>query len=106
MNTLEVKSVLVSFITIYCGLYYDSKALCNSHSATPVHITLFCLMIWMNAYFLLGMLRAIAPSVYFFLRKLIPRPRYRRNQVAPSVAEASVDISHNLSVSELTVTAT
>ena len=105
MNTLEVKSVLVSFVTIYCGLYYECNALSNSHSDTSVQIILFCIIVGTNFYFLYGVLRAIAPSVLSAFWRLFKRAVYRGNQVAPTREDPSQSISHNMSISDFAVRA-
>jgi len=68
LNLLEVKSILVSTVTIYVGLYYETQRLSKTYVDSPVQITLFAVMLVANAYFVLGWLKAVSLK---FLSKLL-----------------------------------
>lgn len=56
LNRLEVKAILVSALTIYSGLYYDTNKL-----NVWLKIGIFGVMILANAYFLMSWLRLVSP---------------------------------------------
>ena len=58
LNKLEIKSILVSAVTIYAGLYYDTRSM-----STVVNMLLFVLIIVANAYFLITWLIYIFPII-------------------------------------------
>jgi len=64
LNRLEVKSILVSAITIYSGLYYATK-----HLNPTTNVALFVLMILANAYFLVSWIRVVSPVLVRTLRE-------------------------------------
>jgi len=64
LNRLEVKSILVSAITIYSGLYYATK-----HLNPTTNVALFILMILANAYFLVSWIRVVSPVLVRTLRE-------------------------------------
>ena len=55
-NTLELKSLFVSLITIYAGLYFEANSMNQVLS-----ILIFLLILLANAYFLLGWGKAVLP---------------------------------------------
>jgi len=69
LNKLEIKSILVSAVTIYAGLYYDTRSMSNSHIGQVINMLLFILIIVTNAYFLVTWLAYISPVIYATLRE-------------------------------------
>lgn len=63
LNRLEVKSILVSAVTIYAGLYYATSRL-----NPTTNIVLFVIMILANVYFLFSWIRVISPVLLRTLR--------------------------------------
>jgi len=69
LNKLEIKSILVSAVTIYAGLYYDTRSMSNSHIGQVINMLLFILIIVTNAYFLVTWLVYISPVIFATLRE-------------------------------------
>jgi len=81
-NRLEVKSILVSAITIYAGLFYQTENIIECYTATEVKILLFVAIIAANAYFLLSWTRNIIPMIIdSLLRRLAGLPKPNGNLV-------------------------
>jgi len=109
-NRLELKSILVSAVTIYAGLFYQTESLCECQTATEVNILLFIVIIASNAYFLLSWTRNIIPMIINSLRRRlthIPEPPAQSPPNQPN-KDNIVDFSPsdrqalaNLSVSEV-----
>jgi hypothetical protein len=64
LNKLEIKSILVSAVTIYAGLYYDTRSMNK-----VVNMLLFVFIIIANAYFLATWLIYISPIILATLRE-------------------------------------
>ena len=64
LNRLEVKAILVSALTIYSGLYYDTNEL-----SVIIKVLLFCLMVFSNAYFLISWIRLVSPVLMRTIRE-------------------------------------
>jgi hypothetical protein len=69
LNKLEVKSILVSAVTIYAGLYYDTQSMSNFHLGSIINMLLFVVIIVANAYFLVTWLVYISPVIFATLRE-------------------------------------
>jgi hypothetical protein len=92
-NRLELKSILVSAVTIYSGLFYQTDSICECYAAIEVKILLFVVIISSNIYFLMSWTRSIIPMIIDTLRKRFHRANRR---VSPPVLEK---ISANSSLS-------
>jgi len=64
LNKLEIKSILVSAVTIYAGLYYDTHSM-----STVLNLLLFILIVMVNAYFLVTWVVYISPVLLLTLRQ-------------------------------------
>jgi predicted outer membrane repeat protein len=64
LNKLEVKAILVSALTIYSGLYYDTNEL-----SILIKVLLFVLMVLANAYFLISWVRLVSPVLIQTIRE-------------------------------------
>ena len=88
------KSILVSALTIYLGLYYESTSLGTLHPDFSLTLLLFIALLSMNAYFLTSWLRAISPVVLSVLKKrlgcLFRKKRYQVTSLTP-IAVKTVD---------------
>jgi hypothetical protein len=62
-NKLEIKSILVSLVTIYVGLYFEVGDMRNFHSGLEFKIVLFAIILLTNAYFLFTWCRQVIPIV-------------------------------------------
>jgi hypothetical protein len=68
-NRLELKSILVSSVTIYSGLFYQTESIGNPHTDAEVKILLFVAILSANGYFLLGWVRCVLPLLIDVLRR-------------------------------------
>lgn len=92
-NLLEVKSLLVSLVTIYSGLYFEA----NSMNHT-LNILIFLLILLANAYFLLGWLRAVLPILLETIRqRLNCGKRHYAIRPIPAKYDESMDESSGVS---------
>jgi hypothetical protein len=97
-NRLELKSILVSAVTIYSGLYYQTNSLCECYAAIEVKILLFVVIISSNVYFLISWACNIVPMIIGTLRRRFSHANHR---VSPPVQEKiSANSSLNLSFPE------
>ena len=88
LNKLEIKSILVSAITIYTGLYYDTNSM-----NTAVNLILFVVILIANGYFLGTWVRYISPVIFVTLReKLGFLARFRRQYRVKPFQTASQDL--------------
>ena len=93
-NSLEMKSLLASLLTIYAGLYFQTNSTRKFHVEVTLDILLFGLIILANAYFLLGWLRLVIPIVLTSLRERLAA--LRKYQVRPlTTNKTSKDLSSN-----------
>ena len=80
-NRLELKSILVSTVTIYAGLFYQTDDICKSYLAAEVTVLLFVVILSVNAYFLFSWIREVFPLIINVLKR-----RFKRNyRVRPIV---------------------
>jgi hypothetical protein len=93
-NSLELKSLLASLLTIYAGLYFQTNSTRMFHTEIALDIALFCLIIIANAYFLLGWLRLVIPILITSFRERLAA--LRKYQVRPMITNK---ISKDLNVS-------
>ena len=97
LNRLEIKSILVSAITIYSGLYYSTGQLGFS-----VNILLFVIIVLANAYFLMSWLRLIFPVLLRSIRERIAGwfkwgKKYRmQGMVSPVTADNPDKVSSSI----------
>ena len=68
-NRLELKSILVSSVTIYSGLFYQTESIGNSHIDTEVKVLLFVAILMENGYFLLGWVKCVLPLLIDVIRR-------------------------------------
>ena len=101
MNTLEVKSIFVSLVTIYCGLYYESSAIGTSHTDTSTKIALFLLILIANGYFLGSWVAKILPALLDSCKHALSRLRnkYKTQPTTPSPAGDPSDLMDSISLS-------
>lgn len=81
-NKLEIKSIMVSLITIYVGLYFEVGYMRNFHSGLEFKVVLFVLILLTNAYFLFTWCRRVIPIVVTTIMNTFRRPR-ENYQVRP-----------------------
>jgi len=70
-NTLELKALLASLLTIYAGLYFQTRSTRISHVDFIADILIFTVIIAANGYFLLSWARNVLPIVIQTLRERI-----------------------------------
>lgn len=101
MNTLEIKSIFVSLITIYCGLYYESSAIGSIYVGKSVKISLFLLILIANGYFLGSWVAKILPALIESCKYAFNglKNRYRAESVAPTPAGDQSDLIDSISLS-------
>jgi hypothetical protein len=68
-NRLELKSILVSSVTIYAGLFYQTESIGTFHIDAQVKILLFVAILSANGYFLLGWVRCVLPLLLEVIRR-------------------------------------
>lgn len=68
-NRLELKSILVSSVTIYAGLFYQTESIGTFHTDAQVKILLFVAILSANGYFLLGWVRCVLPLLLEVIRR-------------------------------------
>ena len=68
-NRLELKSILVSSVTIYAGLFYQTESIGTLHTDGEVKVLLFVAILSANGYFLLGWIRCVLPLLLEVLRR-------------------------------------
>ena len=108
LNKLEVKSILVSAVTIYAGLYYDTNSISKLHLDREVNILLFIVIIVVNGYFLFTWVLYISPVLLNALRdnwrRLTKRrPNYRVQNFGTSLAELKEGEKSEISSSSIVV---
>lgn len=84
-NTLELKALLASLLTIYAGLYFQTRSTRISHTDFIADICIFTVILAANAYFLLSWTRHVLPIVILTLRERIVA--LRKHVTAKSNAE-------------------
>jgi hypothetical protein len=101
MNTLEVKSIFVSLVTIYCGLYYESSAIGTIHTDESVKITLFLLILLANGYFLGSWVAKILPALIDSCKHVFDRwgNKYKTQPTTPAPAGDQSDLTDSFSLS-------
>lgn len=91
-NSLELKSLLASLLTIYAGLYFQTNSTRMLHVEIALDILLFGLIVLANVYFLLGWLRLVVPIVLTSLRERLAA--LRKYQVRPlTTSKTSKDLN-------------
>jgi len=108
LNKLEVKSILVSAITIYAGLYYDTKSISKVYAGQVVNVLLFVVIIVANGYFLFTWLVYISPVLLAALRDhwrrlSKSRPNYRVQNFNSSLVELKDHEKSEISSSSIVV---
>jgi len=90
-NKLEIKSILVSLVTIYVGLYFEVGDMRNFHSGVEFKVVLFVLILLTNAYFLFTWCRRVIPIVVTTIMNTFRRPRenYQVRPMLPTGPQAS-----------------
>lgn len=68
-NRLELKSILVSSVTIYSGLFYQTESIGDAYTDVEVKILLFVAILSTNGYFLLGWVRCVLPLLIDVIRR-------------------------------------
>lgn len=83
-NRLELKSILVSSVTIYAGLFYQTDSIGIIHIDAEVKVLLFVAILSANGYFLLGWARCVLPLLLEVLRRkfLKAKQHYRVEPIA------------------------
>jgi len=93
-NKLEIKSILVSLVTIYVGLYFEVGDMRNFHSGLEFKIVLFAIILLTNAYFLFTWFRQVIPIVVTTIMNTFRRAR-ENYQVRPMVPASSHAADHS-----------
>jgi len=92
-NSLELKALLASFLTIYAGLYFDTKSVCNFHTDSELNYVLFVIILLSNGYFLFEWARLVLPALLGTLKKRLLQLKSRAQESASVVPERSFDAS-------------
>jgi len=104
LNKLEIRSILVSAITIYAGLYYESE-----NVSTLLSVLIFAGMLFANGYFLVLWLLSVSPILFQYLTERIRslwnrhKSPYRVRPAHPTTSSAfqpSSDKAHSSSLNQ------
>lgn len=98
LNTLELKALLASLLTIYAGLYFQTRSTSIFHIDFIADICIFTVILAANGYFLLSWARLVLPIIILTIRERITA--IRKLTIGNAVAEQVPDIekSHTPSV--------
>lgn len=92
-NSLELKALLASFLTIYAGLYFDTNSICKFHADSALNYVLFVIILLANVYFLFEWARLVLPALLDSLKKQFQQLKSRVQESAVVVPERSFDVS-------------
>ena len=86
-NSLELKALLASLLTIFSGLYFETRSTRTLHTDLVVNILIFTVIITANGYFLFSWTRHVIPIIILTLRERFNA--FRKVAVSPTTAHHS-----------------
>lgn len=92
-NSLELKALLASFLTIYAGLYFDTSSICKFHTDSELNYGLFVVILLSNGYFLFEWARLVLPALLDTLKKRLLQFKSRAQESASVAPQRSFNAS-------------